>query len=118
MKSILVHVDGTDATARRLRFAGELAVLHDSHLTALFAITSAVLDSNAAHVASSVAAKLLLDLHERSKFNARGALAAARAATSVQAGWAEIDDGASHLPAFKTRHWPAHRKCLRTLPLP
>ena len=100
MKSILVHADGTAASAGRIRFAGELAVQHDAHLTALFAVTPPALDPSAAYAASSVAVKLLLEAHERSKSSARAALAATRAATSVQAGWAEVEDGTAPLPAF------------------
>ena len=100
MKSILAHADGSAATAGRLRFAGELAVQHGAPLTALFAVTPPALDPSAAHAASSVAVKLLMEAHERSKSSARAALAAARAATSAQAGWAEIDDGATPLQAF------------------
>jgi nucleotide-binding universal stress UspA family protein len=100
MKSILVHADGTPAAAGRLRFAAELAVRHDAHLTALFAVTPPTVDTGAAYAASSVAAQLLLEAHERSKSSVRAALASARAATSVRAGWAEIHDGATPLPAF------------------
>jgi nucleotide-binding universal stress UspA family protein len=100
MKSILVHADGTAATAGRLRFAAELATRHGAHLTALFAVTPPALDPSAAYAASSVAVKLLLEAHERSKSSARAALAAARATTSVQAGWAEVDEGAAPLPTF------------------
>ena len=73
---------------------------HDAHLTALFGVQFAAVDTSVAYAASSVAATLLLEAHERSKSAARAALEAARAATTVQAGWAEVEEGASLLPAF------------------
>jgi hypothetical protein len=38
IRSILVHLDGTERAAVRLRIAHELAVIHKATLTALFAV--------------------------------------------------------------------------------
>lgn len=43
LRSILVHLDGTDRAEVRLRLAHRLAALHESALTALFAVSPSVL---------------------------------------------------------------------------
>ncbi|WP_149537820.1 universal stress protein [Siccirubricoccus phaeus] len=59
-KDLLVHLDGTDRSAERLRLAASLARQHGAHLTGLF-VVDAMLPALAAADASGAAAAALID---------------------------------------------------------
>jgi nucleotide-binding universal stress UspA family protein len=96
---MLVHLDATPRSARRLEVACSIAKANAASVTALYAVTPAVLALPYVPEAGPNVATLLTDLDEQRRATARAAFDKARIALGVPLSWAEVGD-APVLPAF------------------
>ena len=96
---ILVHLDATARSARRLEVACSIAKANGASVTALYAVTPAVLALPYVPEAGPSVATLLTDIDEQRRATARAAFDKARVALGVPLSWAEVGD-APILPAF------------------
>jgi len=96
---MLVHLDASARSAKRLEVACSVAKANGAAVTALYAVTPAVLELPYVPEAGLSVATALADIDEQRRATARAAFDKARAKLDVPLSWAEVGD-AGILPAF------------------
>lgn len=91
---ILVHLDATARSAARLEVACALAKADGAAVTALYAVTPAVLELPYVPEAGPSVATALADMDEQRRTTARAAFDRMRATAGESLRWAEVGDGA------------------------
>jgi nucleotide-binding universal stress UspA family protein len=92
LSQLLVHLDGSPKSARRLAVARDIAQTHGAAVTALYAVTPALLVVPFAPEAGPGVAEALGQIDEQRRMQARGVFDRSVAATGVHAAWAEVQD--------------------------
>jgi nucleotide-binding universal stress UspA family protein len=92
LTQLLVHLDGSPKSERRLNVARDIAQTHGAAVTALYAVTPALLVVPFAPEAGPGVAEALGRLDEQRRAQARGVFDRSVAATGVRAAWAEVQD--------------------------
>jgi nucleotide-binding universal stress UspA family protein len=92
LSQLLVHLDGSPKSARRLQVARDIAQVHGAAVTALYAVTPALLVVPFAPEAGAGVAEALGQIDEQRRTQARGVFDRSVAATGVHAAWAEVQD--------------------------
>jgi nucleotide-binding universal stress UspA family protein len=92
LSQLLVHLDGSAKSARRLTVARDIAQTHGAAVTALYAVTPALLVVPFAPEAGASVAEALGQIDEQRRMQARGVFDRSVAATGVHAAWAEVQD--------------------------
>lgn len=92
-RQILVHLDGTVRSAARLDVACAIAKADGSTVTALYAVTPAVLELPYVPDAGPSVATALADLDEQRRNSARASFERRKAAVGESLRWAEVGDG-------------------------
>lgn len=99
IKQLLVHLDATAHSARRLEVACSIAKANGAAVTALYAVTPAALALPFVPEAGPSVATLLADVDEQRRASALAAFDKARPTLGVPLTWAEVGD-APMMPAF------------------
>jgi nucleotide-binding universal stress UspA family protein len=89
---MLVHLDATARSARRLEVACSIAKANAASVTALYAVTPAVLTLPYVPEAGPSVATALADIDEQRRATARAAFDKARVSLGVPLSWAEVGD--------------------------
>lgn len=89
---LLVHLDGSPRSARRLTVARDIAQTHGAAVTALYAVTPALLVVPFAPEAGPSVAEALGQIDEARRTQARGVFDRSVATPGVHAAWAEVQD--------------------------
>ena len=89
---LLVHLDGSPRSARRLTVARDIAQTHGAAVTALYAVTPALLVVPFAPEAGPSVAEALGEIDEERRTQARGVFDRSVATPGVHAAWAEVQD--------------------------
>jgi nucleotide-binding universal stress UspA family protein len=92
LKQLLVHLDATAASSRRLAAAREIARAHDAAVTALYAVMPALLDSPLALEAGPSVAWTLQEMDDDRRKAARALFDQAQASSGTPAAWAQTRD--------------------------
>ena len=92
LTQLLVHLDGSPRAARRLAVARDIAQTHGAAVTALYAVTPALLVVPFAPEAGPSVAEALGQIDEERRTHARGIFDRSVAAPGVHAAWAEVQD--------------------------
>jgi len=92
LSQLLVHLDGSPKSARRLQVARDIAQAHGAAVTALYAVTPALLVVPFAPEAGAGVAEALGQIDEQRRMQARSVFDRSVAATGVHAAWAEVQD--------------------------
>jgi nucleotide-binding universal stress UspA family protein len=92
LTQLLVHLDGSPRSARRLGVARDIAQTHGAAVTALYAVTPALLVVPFAPEAGPSVATALGQIDEERRAQARGAFDRSIATPGVHAAWAEVQD--------------------------
>src|SRR5687767_6315283 len=90
IRSMIVHVDGTQRCGLRLMLARELALKHEAKLTALFATMPPLVDTPYAYAASAISVHLLQEQHTQWLARAKATFDESKAARSGEVAWAEL----------------------------
>jgi nucleotide-binding universal stress UspA family protein len=91
MKQFLVHFDDSPAAVQRLQFARRLATAHSGMVTALYAVTPALLEIPMAVEAGAAAVEALRDLDEQRRGRAKMSFETGiEQQSGVRAHWAEV----------------------------
>lgn len=96
---LLVHVDASTRSARRLEVACSVAKANGAAVTALYAVTPSVLELPYVPEAGPSVATVLADIDEQRRATARAAFDKVRVTMGVPLSWAEVGD-APMLAAF------------------
>ncbi|MDP3761457.1 MAG: universal stress protein [Ramlibacter sp.] len=99
IKQLLVHLDATARSARRLEVACSIAKANGAAVTALYAVTPAVLELPYVPEAGPSVATALADIDEQRRATVRAAFDKARDSLQAPLSWSELGD-APMLPAF------------------
>lgn len=99
LTQLLVHLDASEGAAQRLDVARRIAQSHGAAVTALYAVTPALLVVPFAPEAGASVATTLRDIDDERRASARAALARSLTTPGVHAAWAEVQDYPI-LPAF------------------
>jgi nucleotide-binding universal stress UspA family protein len=89
---LLVHLDASPRASRRLETARAIAQTHGAAVTALYAVTPALLVVPFAPEAGPSVANALGEIDAQRRATARAAFDRSPAAPGVHAGWAEVED--------------------------
>lgn len=89
---LLVHLDGTAQAAARMAIADSIAQTHGAVVTALYAVTPALLTVPFAPEAGASVATMLGELDDQRRATAKAVFTTSRATSGVHAEWAEISD--------------------------
>ncbi|MBP6097422.1 MAG: universal stress protein [Methyloversatilis sp.] len=89
LKSILLHVDASPQTVRRMQFASALATAHGAAVTALYATWPASIEYANALALGAEVAPMLLDCEAERRTQARAQFDAAAALLSPRPPWTE-----------------------------
>ncbi len=92
LTQLLVHLDGSPRAARRLAVARDIAQTHGAAVTALYAVTPALLVVPFAPEAGPSVAEALGQIDEERRTLARGVFDRSVATPGVHAAWAEVQD--------------------------
>jgi nucleotide-binding universal stress UspA family protein len=92
LTQLLVHLDASPRAARRLGVARDIAQTHGAAVTALYAVTPALLVVPFAPEAGPSVATALGQIDEERRAQARGGFDRSIAAPGVHAAWAEVQD--------------------------
>ena len=92
LTQLLVHLDASPRAARRLEVARAIAQTHGAAVTALYAVTPALLVVPFAPEAGPSVATALEQIDEERRTQARGVFDRSMAAPGVHAAWAEVQD--------------------------
>ncbi len=92
LTQLLVHLDGSPRAARRLAVGRAIAQTHGAAVTALYAVTPALLVVPFAPEAGPSVADALGQIDEERRTQARGVFDRSVATPGVQAAWAEVQD--------------------------
>lgn len=92
LTQLLVHLDGSARAARRLAVAREIAQSQGAAVTAVYAVTPALLVVPFAPEAGPSVAEALGQIDEQRRTQARGIFDRSVAAPGVHAAWAEVQD--------------------------
>ena len=92
LTQLLVHLDGSPRAARRLAVARDIAQTHGAAVTALYAVTPALLVVPFAPEAGASVAEALGQIDEERRTLARGVFDRSVANPGVHAAWAEVQD--------------------------
>ena len=92
LSQLLVHLDGSPRAARRLAVARDIAQTHGAAVTALYAVTPALLVVPFAPEAGPSVAEALGQIDEERRTHARGIFDRSVASPGVHAAWAEVQD--------------------------
>ncbi|HMA09827.1 MAG TPA: universal stress protein [Ramlibacter sp.] len=92
LTQLLVHLDGSPRAARRLAVARDIAQTHGAAVTALYAVTPALLVVPFAPEAGASVAEALGQIDEERRTQARGVFDRSIANPGVHAAWAEVQD--------------------------
>ncbi len=100
MKQFLVHFDDSPAAVQRLQFARRLASAHSGMVTALYAVTPALMEIPLAVEAGAAAVAALRELDDQRCATAKASFETAiEQQSGVRAHWAQVTDFPV-LPAF------------------
>jgi nucleotide-binding universal stress UspA family protein len=99
LTQLLVHLDASPASSQRLELARQIAQSHGAAVTALYAVTPALLLVPLAPEAGSSVATALREIDDERRAAARAALERSQATPGVKAAWAEVQDYPI-MPAF------------------
>ena len=89
---LLVHVDATPRSGERLEVARDIAQSHGAAITALYAVTPALMVVPFAPEAGTSVGATLREIDDERRVAARAALDRSLAAPGVHAAWAEVQD--------------------------
>ena len=92
LTQLLVHLDASPGAARRLDVARAIAQSHGAAVTALYAVTPAMLVVPFAPEAGARVATTLREVDDERRESARAALERSLATPGVHAAWAEVQD--------------------------
>lgn len=92
LAQLLVHMDASPNAARRLATARAIAQTHGAAVTALYAVTPALLMVPFAPEAGPAVANALAEMDGQRRAQAHAVFDAAPALTGVHASWAEVED--------------------------
>ncbi len=92
LTQLLVHLDGSPRSGQRLAVARDIAQAHGAAVTAVYAVTPALLVVPFAPEAGASVADALGQIDEKRRTQARGIFDRSIAATGVHAAWAEVQD--------------------------
>jgi nucleotide-binding universal stress UspA family protein len=92
LAQVLVHLDASPAAAQRLEVARGIAQSHGAAVTALYAVTPALLVVPFAPEAGLSVATTLREIDDERRESARAALVRSVAEPGVHATWAEVQD--------------------------
>ncbi len=99
LSQLLVHLDGSPGSARRLEVARSIAQSHGAAVTALYAVTPALMVVPYAPEAGASVAASLREIDDERRAAAKRMLERSAATPGVHAVWAEVQDYPI-LPAF------------------
>lgn len=92
LTQLLVHLDASPGASRRLDVARAIAQSHGAAVTALYAVTPALLMVPFAPEAGASVATTLREIDDERRESARAALERSLATPGVHAAWAEVQD--------------------------
>src|SRR5512133_12599 len=92
LNQVLVHLDATARGEMRLKVARSIAQAHGAAVTALYAVTPALLELPYTPEAGPNVVSALRDIDEQRRAAARGGYDRALAEPGPRMGWAEVSD--------------------------